>query len=480
MTLWPIVRSRPRSPRLSADGAWTATTHTILRGASWLARSELLVVLVIAPVLLAARPLLLAYAATFLIPLLWLLVRKVRGRSASTVYDAPLLHFLVLLPLSQAAVTDISLAAPKLLGLVLGVALLRAVSRGLGTRRSLWLVGWVIVALTASIALVGLVATDWLSGKLLPLEPLYARLPRVPGVALPRTSGGGIHPNEVAGTLALLFPISLAVAVSWRARAALRLLLVAAVLLTALVLVLTQSRMGYLGASCGLLVLFLGWLVASRRRWAWVLAAMLAGASVAGIRLLGANLFSGASLSEAGNNLDTLGGRLELWDRALYMLRDFSYTGIGLGQFSRVLHALYVPFLIPPDTWVPHAHNFVLQVALDLGIPAAAAFFVLVAVGMVRMVRAAARPEPAIRGLALGCLGGLVAFLVFGLGDAIAPGAKPGALLWVTLGLAEALWVFPRTGAAADHPLSAQWRTREAVDHVGHRRRRLNSCPTDA
>src|SRR6266516_1450161 len=69
--------------------------------------------------------------------------------------------------------------------------------------------------------------------------------------------------------------------------------------------------------------------------------------------------------------LESFPSRLELWSRSLSMLGDFPYTRIVLGQIPPVLHALYVPFAFPPDVYVPHAHNFFLQLALDLGIPGA-------------------------------------------------------------------------------------------------------------
>ncbi len=410
------------------------------RATVWIAEHEPLAVLALAPLLLAARPEALALLSAAALPLLWLLVARVRGDAAVTGFDPPLLWFLLLLPLPLLPVVDGGPALPRLLGLLLGIALLRALARGLPSRRALGWAGRAFSTATAGVALAGLVFTDWIAGKLLPLEPLYARLPRVALVSLPHSRAGGIHPNEIAGALALLLPIAVAAALAERGRASVRLLPWAGAGFGLLVLVLTQSRMGYLGALCGLAALLLGWLATRGQPWS----AALALASLPGLLtasgLLARRLLAGGPISGRGEALDTLAARLELWDRSLAILQDFPLTGTGLGQLSGLLHTVYVPFLIPPGTWVPHAHNEVLQVWLDLGVPAGSAYFVLLGLGVLRLVQTALRGPADHRLLALGCLGGLLGFQVFGLADAIAPGARPAVLIWAVLGYAEALW----------------------------------------
>ena len=75
-----------------------------------------------------------------------------------------------------------------------------------------------------------------------------------------------------------------------------------------------------------------------------------------------------------------LGGadqRLEIWSRALYMLQDFPFTGIGMGAFRQVANLLYPFFLAGPDAEIPHAHNIFLQVGVDLGLPGLIAWLAL-------------------------------------------------------------------------------------------------------
>jgi O-antigen ligase len=139
--------------------------------------------------------------------------------------------------------------------------------------------------------------------------------------------------------------------------------------------------------------------------------------------------------SALGYESDTFTSRVELWDRSLSMLEDFPFTGIGIGQFDPVLHALYVPLLSGPDDIVPHAHNVFLEYALELGIPGFVAFAFLVFEFFRQCWRASRAADPSLRWLGAGCALGLVAYAVYGSVDAIGPGARAGLVLWVILGL---------------------------------------------
>jgi putative inorganic carbon (HCO3(-)) transporter len=73
--------------------------------------------------------------------------------------------------------------------------------------------------------------------------------------------------------------------------------------------------------------------------------------------------------------ITSLAGRQEVWSRAIYMIQDFSYTGIGLGTFDLVQPLLY-PFFLSAGL-AHHAHNLFLQVAVDLGLPGLIAYLAL-------------------------------------------------------------------------------------------------------
>jgi putative inorganic carbon (HCO3(-)) transporter len=140
-----------------------------------------------------------------------------------------------------------------------------------------------------------------------------------------------------------------------------------------------------------------------------------------------------------------MAGRLEIWSRALYALRDFAFTGFGLGSFDRVVDLLYPLFLMGPEAGV-HAHNVLLEIALSLGIPGLVAYAAVVGTAFWSAWRAASvtklrhGQENSSPWLATGVVGSLVAFHVFGLTDSILLEAKPGVAFWLLLALAAKLW----------------------------------------
>jgi putative inorganic carbon (HCO3(-)) transporter len=130
------------------------------------------------------------------------------------------------------------------------------------------------------------------------------------------------------------------------------------------------------------------------------------------------------------------GGRT-VGDLELRVLRAGIFpTGVGL-VFDRVIPLLYPYFLIPPSIEIPHAHNLLLQVGIDLGIPGLVAYLAILMVVFVRLISALRRPANGLNwALAAGVLSGLTAMLVHGLLDAPLWGTKLAFLPWLFFALA--------------------------------------------
>jgi putative inorganic carbon (HCO3(-)) transporter len=233
---------------------------------------------------------------------------------------------------------------------------------------------------------------------------------------------------------------------SWRPdrRVAFALLLVLNVGLLALLL-LTQSRSAWIAAVGSLLSLWLFAVLVSppsgRRRFAGVLLLVVLLLLLVGLFAVGPARLQQLWDEPPGRTplgtLTTLEARKEIWHWALLTIQDFPLTGSGLGAFRRVAHRLY-PLEIPQAGDIAHAHNIFLQVALDAGLPGLVAYLALLGSGLF-MALQVARRVPEYRPFALGLATALAAFHLFGLADAIAPGAKPGLLYWASLGLVTAL-----------------------------------------
>jgi putative inorganic carbon (HCO3(-)) transporter len=207
-------------------------------------------------------------------------------------------------------------------------------------------------------------------------------------------------------------------------------------------LLLTQSRGAFLGFAVAILFV----LVAANRRSRWLILlvglVLLGGAAVIIIGTEDAfSLFSDLVGTESGIDvLDTLEGRREIWSRALYGIQDFPLTGMGMNMFRRAVHILYPLFLISPGQDIAHAHNHLLQTALDLGIPGLVAYLSLwLGMGWMLLQIWRNAEDVWIRALALGFSSSLVAYFIYGVTDAIALGARPGFIFWLLLGLVTGL-----------------------------------------
>ena len=278
-------------------------------------------------------------------------------------------------------------------------------------------------------------------------------------------SGETINPNVLAGALLLPIPLLMALVIrrGWARNRWGALLLLVPALYISWAFLLSQSRGSYLALIVALLVLLI-------LRWPWSGIAF-------GVALLATTLAVMADGSLL--LLDTVGsdslfisflGRMEIWSRGLLALRDFMFTGIGIGTFNLVIPLLY-PY--PPSAYstAEHAHNLLLQVGVDLGLPGLLLFgWLLVAVGgvLVRIIRSGgALPESALLqrherqaphhehharrhaahrqavlrwSLAVGTLAALVGMFVHGLLDAVTWGTKLAFFPWLFYALTALLW----------------------------------------
>ena len=420
--------------------------------------------------LLAATPFLL-YPSLLSVPALalllipWMLRWKARGApTVRTPMDVPILCLLLMVPVAVWASALPQESLRKVLGIILGVAYFYGIANTAHTKRSIW--GWtsILVAMGVGVSIVSLVGTDWAYYKTLPLQSVYQRLPRL--LHNVTTYGrGGFHPNEVGGTLALVVPVALATCLAaWMgnpglatalngrpgagrwplfdglrrtgtvSRISAQVVVTLAFALTAAVFLLTQSRSAYLGLAVGLIVFGM-----ARSRWFLVVLLILLVATSALVWQVGLEDLTGTLLQLESGRLAV--GRLEIWRRAVSLMQDFPYTGVGLNMFPHVGDAMYPYPSVGLWARVPHAHNNLLQVGVDLGIPGLVAYVGMLVVFVLCAWRVHRLSESrSMRLLASGVFAGMLAHQVYGLTDAITLGAKPGFLLWVMWGLMAALW----------------------------------------
>jgi len=322
--------------------------------------------------------------------------------------------------------------------LLLGIVLYWVIARWPWTERTLAWAWWGIIVAGVVLALVGFVGMEVKSGVLFPwMQRLRLDLQsRMGGFRqrLPDT----FHPNVVAGTLALLVPFGAARAlVSQHPKAWERWVpsLLASMLTLAMVacVILSQARGAYLGLAMSALVLT----ALTAPRLLLGLIPLLVALLVAGGSLMGwPNLLKELVSVDPARGL---GWREEVWSAAIYLVKDFPFTGVGFGCFEPVVASWYP---LAPLGGATHAHNLALQVAVDLGIPGLVAFLTLLGLTFHRLImayvacrRAAQWPRAA---LSAACLASLAGMCVHGVIDAATWGNKGAFVFWVVVGVSLA------------------------------------------
>jgi putative inorganic carbon (HCO3(-)) transporter len=397
------------------------------------------------------------------IPLARLAFWRRRGRPLEpSPLNLPLLIIFTMVLVSLWATYDIGQSLGRISGMVVGFGIFALVGReaSSSSRHIFCLAAYLLGGLGLSgLALLG---TRWLR-KFPVLEGITSRLP--PRLDAFLGKEGIFHPNIVAGALLWVLPLVLIITLFLLSHASLlrqrvgtkktagllALLLVGAPFMSG-VFLLMQSRGAFFGLALSMLVVGLPLAFLSRRNKRaslkpLALSLLIILALVAGVMpRIGLSsameiVFGGDQPGEGALSIRTLGGRVELWSRAIYAIQDFPFTGMGMGTFQPVVNTLYPLFTISPEVEFVHPHNHLLSAAVDLGIPGLIAYLsIYLTAGwmLLRIFRQAAAPW--IRALALGYGACFLAYFIYGLTDAIALGTKPGILFWYMLGLVAALY----------------------------------------
>jgi len=283
-----------------------------------------------------------------------------------------------------------------------------------------------LVALGTFEAFYGLV--QYLSGW----QQIFAYVKRFD---LEEATGTYINRNHYAGFLEMIVPFSLAWVSyeyakfrgarasginfrNWIAKSAIqRLVLSLAVsVVLSVALVFSRSRMGILAAASSMLIIF-ALVVISRfhGRMGSFLAATFIILSICLAAWIGPGPI--VSRFQTVNEEYSLGGqsRLSMWHDALPLIKEHPWLGTGLGTFPIAYTSGQTAFL---SQFVNHAHNDYLELAADLGIPAALVLFGSILFILGRAIRSFLTGERDFeRIVALGCVGSIVAILLHSFAD---------------------------------------------------------------
>ena len=246
------------------------------------------------------------------------------------------------------------------------------------------------------------------------------------------------NPSVMAGSLVLLLPFPLSMLLfRWRKiNNYERFLSAAAFILMIVIIILTRARGTWVASAAGLFTI----LALFDHRF-WVVFFLCALAGLALIIFSGSNRILEVLLYS--NTTGGLEGRLEIWSRALALVHDFPYTGVGMGNFLEAAEGFYA-YDQYTSGYIPHAHNLFMQVSVDLGIPGLVAWL-SVLLGMLylswRTFRYGKQKSGGLylsTGAAL--LASQVALITNGLTDSVVWGmVRPAPLVWIIWGFGAAV-----------------------------------------
>jgi putative inorganic carbon (hco3(-)) transporter len=411
--------------------------------------------------------------ALLTVPALWGMVWLANRKPLlSTPLNLSILLIMLMVLVSLYATFDIYISLPSIAGVVLGVGMYFAFVYSARVEKGLRIALPVFLACGLGMACLGVLGTHWII-KFKFLQPLLSHLPflvqNLPG------ENSGFNSNVVAGALLWVLPLMmvgivwvfthlkwLANRLGWRRAIASILFFLAVTIFMSGVFSLAQSRSAIIGLA-GSLLLILAILFPPKMRWIYLasLGILLAGFALVTLKLGWLQTLNEVNpgSSNSAFSLDSLTLRVDIWNRAIFGIRDFPFTGMGMKTFSKVLEALYPLYAINSGREIDHAHNEFLQTALDLGVPGLIAFSSLYLVSFWMLVEewnwakklsklsdsssfsAILASSSGVKILVLGLGGGLIAHAIFGLTDAVIMVAKPGILFWMLLGLIAGLYL---------------------------------------
>jgi len=322
---------------------------------------------------------------------------------------------------------------------VMGVALALCLLNRAYERRSLDNLVLITLLVAVLVGILGLGSAQYTS-KSTQLQFLIRYIPEVRGFP---GAEGGFNVNEIGGAMAFFAPFAAGIMFyDWRERRTRvrRGVATLAFVLLALALFLGQSRLAIGGVVVALGILIFLLIPAGRWRYT-ALAALLAFIVVEG--LIVARVFEPPETQQAMSDRDedSFTTRLELWGAGLNIVRDLPLTGVGQNQYrSREVRVKYpVPGF--GTRVVPHAHNELLQVGTDLGIPGMILFVAWNAALGVMVWQTWRKGDPFVKAVGVSAGAGLLAHAIFGVADAITLYDRFVFAYWLLVGLVGGAYV---------------------------------------
>jgi putative inorganic carbon (hco3(-)) transporter len=362
-----------------------------------------------------------ALAGFFVIMGCRFLVHKRFSRRTSA--DLPILVILLMSIISFMISNDPVRTKEQVFRLWVGISLFYSINNWIESTPQLRSLVSVIIISGLCLAISTPFITLW-NDKFIKLGfPLYSKLPII--------TNDPANPNVIAGSLLLFFLLCLGIIINSSnfLNSREKVIGIFTLSATGFLILMTQSRGAIISTLIGgSIILSLrikrGWMIP----FLFILAVIVVGIQGNGEQLV--------DFITGGSTISGIVGRIEIWSRAIFMIEDYPYTGIGMGLFGPVADTLY-PFHEYSTFTVEHAHNIFLQLGVDLGIPGLISWMAVLELSVMAAALITIRArEHWLRGLGAGLLAIQIAIIVHGLTDSVLWGmVRPSPLVWVFWGL---------------------------------------------
>lgn len=232
------------------------------------------------------------------------------------------------------------------------------------------------------------------------------------------------NPNVFAEYLVMMIPFGAALFFAVKHVLA-KLVFLGATGIFTLTLLLTFSRGGWLGLLVGLLVFAL---LKDRRILILILIAALLGTALMPDVIL-------KRIGTIGSPLDSSNSyRFTVWRETIRIIRSFPLTGVGLGHQSFM--KIYPFYMLDRGKRPFHSHNSYLQTLAETGIIGLLVFLWLLAGTFKRGLKAvAATRDPFLKHIIIASLAAIAGVLVQGMGEVIIYLPKITTLFWMNVAL---------------------------------------------
>ncbi len=304
---------------------------------------------------------------------------------------------------------------------LMGVGLALSLASIAYERGSVKAIVLVVVLLSVLVGVLGLGSAQYIAVKSGQLQALIDLVPKISGFP---GAEYGFNVNEIGGAMAFFAPFVAGIAFyDWRTRgASIRpIISTIAFVLLALALFLGQSRLAIFGVLLALVALV--WLLIPVGRWRYAALALLIAFGAFQIYLI---TDPGAPASADGStevlnarDANSMDVRFEIWNSALSIIRDYPLSGVGLNMFRANIVRDQYPAPGYAIGVLPHAHDELLQVGSDVGIPGMILYLAWHVVLVIMLLRIWRSGDSFIRAAGIAAGAGLAAHAFFGLGDAI-------------------------------------------------------------